>query len=146
MEDDRDRRGRGFRRERRRVAALGHDHVDLAGDEVGGQCGQAIKVALGPAVFDRHVLTLDIAGFAQSLAESSELQLNHCVHGGLKRADEADHRYRLLLRAGHERIRCRADDNRHEIAASHPHLPLMLSADYGSTGPLPKTRTNANSA
>ena len=48
---------------------LGHDHVDLAADEIGGQCGQPIIVALRPAVFDRHVLSLDIAGFAQSLAE-----------------------------------------------------------------------------
>ena len=51
-------------------AALGHDHVDLAADEVDGQCGQAIEVALPPAVFNRYVLTLDEAGFTQSLSES----------------------------------------------------------------------------
>jgi hypothetical protein len=38
-ENDRDRRGCVFRRERRNVAALGHDQVDIAGDQLGGQCG-----------------------------------------------------------------------------------------------------------
>ena len=73
-EDDRDRRGCAFRRECRRGAAR-HDHVDLAADEVGGQCGQPIIVTLRPAVFDRHVLSLDIAGFAQSLAERGHKRL-----------------------------------------------------------------------
>ncbi len=40
-EDDRDRRGRAFRRQCRRRAADRHDHVDLAADEVGGQCRAA---------------------------------------------------------------------------------------------------------
>ena len=53
-----------------------HDHVDLAADEVGGQCGQPIIAALRPAVFDRHILSLDIAGFAQSLAERGHKRCN----------------------------------------------------------------------
>ena len=56
-----------------------HDHVDLAADEVGGQCGQPIIVALRPAVFDRHVLSLDVAGFAQSLAERGH---KRCMRAG----------------------------------------------------------------
>jgi hypothetical protein len=36
---------------------------------IGGQCRQPIAAALGPAVFDRHVLSFDIAGIAQSLVE-----------------------------------------------------------------------------
>ena len=51
------------------------DHVDLAADEIGGQCGQPIIVALRPAVFDRHVLSLDVAGFAQSLVERGDNRL-----------------------------------------------------------------------
>jgi hypothetical protein len=62
VEDDRDRRGRPFCRERRRVAALGHDHVDLAIDEIGRQCEEPIIMALRPAVFDRDVLSLDVTG------------------------------------------------------------------------------------
>ena len=67
-EDDRDRRGRVFAASADSAAAR-RDQIDLAADEVGGQCGQPIIVALRPAVFDRHVLALDIAGFAQPLAE-----------------------------------------------------------------------------
>jgi hypothetical protein len=97
VEEDRDRRGRLLCSQGGRVAALGDDYVDLAGSEVGGQCGKPVIMALGTAVFDRHVLTLDIAGLAQPLSKSGKLQLNHRVHGGLKRADETDHRQRLLL-------------------------------------------------
>ena len=50
-----------------------HDHVDLAADQIGGQCGQPIIVALRPAVFDRHVLSLDVAGLAQPLAERGQI-------------------------------------------------------------------------
>ncbi|HEX3410283.1 MAG TPA: hypothetical protein VHT00_01080 [Stellaceae bacterium] len=55
-------------------AARSYDHVDLAADEIGGQCRQSIIAALRPAVFDRHVLSLDIAGFAQSLAEPGHIR------------------------------------------------------------------------
>ena len=51
------------------VGGDGHDHVDLAADEVGGQCRQPIIVALRPAVFDRQVLSLDVAALTQSLVE-----------------------------------------------------------------------------
>jgi hypothetical protein len=47
---------------------------------------------------------------------------------------------RLLLRAGQERIRRRACENRHEIAASHAPPPdLAPSRDYGSTEANPIT-------
>jgi hypothetical protein len=68
-EDDRDRRGRVFCCACGNGAAYGRDDVDLAADEFGGQCGQPIILALHPAVFDRDVLALDVAGFAQSLVE-----------------------------------------------------------------------------
>src|SRR3954452_6658632 len=72
-------------------------------------------MALRPEVLDRYVLSLEIAGFAQSLAEPG--------HQGRQRterlaAEETDHRERLL-RADQERIRRRAGENRHEIPASH---------------------------
>ena len=43
---------------------------------------QAIEVALPPAIYDRYVLTLDEARFAQSLPESSLLQLDQRTHAG----------------------------------------------------------------
>src|SRR5262249_37066071 len=49
------------------------------------------------AIFDRYVEALDKAGFAQSLAERSLLQLNLRTHAGCKAAEEADHRQFYLL-------------------------------------------------
>jgi hypothetical protein len=42
----------------------------MTADEIIGECGQSIVVAIGPAVLDRRILALDIAGFAQALTES----------------------------------------------------------------------------
>jgi hypothetical protein len=77
-------------------AARRYDQVDLAADEVGGQCGQPIILALGPAVFDRQILPFDIAGFAQSLVERG---YKWRIWAGRGAAEETDHRHRLLLRA-----------------------------------------------
>ncbi len=96
--------------------AARRDHVDLAADEIGGQCGQPIIVALRPAVFDRHVLSLDIAGFAQSLVERGHIR---CSRAGRAGAEEADHRHRLLLRAQGARRRHRAAQQEHQLAAPH---------------------------
>ena len=51
------------------VAADRDDHGHLAADQIGRQRRQSIVLTLRPAVFDRHVLALDIAGFVQALAE-----------------------------------------------------------------------------
>ena len=45
------------------------DHGHLTADQIGRQRRQSIVLALGPAVFDRDVLALDIAGFVQALPE-----------------------------------------------------------------------------
>ena len=45
------------------------DDGDPTADQVGRQFRQAIVVIVRPAVFDRHVAALDVAGFAQALAE-----------------------------------------------------------------------------
>jgi len=57
-------------------------------------------LTLSPAVFDRNVLSLDIAGFAQPLANSGHKRHEQA---GRRAAEEADHRHRLLLRARGER-------------------------------------------
>src|SRR5262245_45586915 len=43
---------------------------DLAADEVGRHCGQSIKLALRPAVFDGHVSALSEPRLAQTPVES----------------------------------------------------------------------------
>ena len=48
------------------------DHGDLSANQFGRQRRQPIELILGPAVFDRHVLALDIAGLLQALAECAQ--------------------------------------------------------------------------
>jgi len=42
----------------------------MTADEIIGECGQSIVLAIGPAVLDRRILALDIAGFAKAPTES----------------------------------------------------------------------------
>jgi hypothetical protein len=71
---------------------------------------------IGPAVFDRHVLALDIAGFLQALAKSTQ-RLDECI---MRLAvEEPDHRHRRLLRPCRERPRRRAAEKRDELAAPY---------------------------
>jgi hypothetical protein len=46
------------------VAATGCDQVNLVVDKFRSQRWQPIMVTLGPVIFDRDVLTLDIASLA----------------------------------------------------------------------------------
>ena len=71
-EDDRNRRGRRLCRQCRRSAAGRDNHGHLAANQIGRQCRQSIVLALRPAIFDRHVPALDVAGFAQALAERAQ--------------------------------------------------------------------------
>ena len=77
---------------------------------------QAIELSVRPAIFDRYILALDIAGFLQTLTE--------CVHLGrvaVRRCaiEKSDHRERLLLRT-HREWPCRhAAEKRDEIASLH---------------------------
>ena len=75
---------------------LGRDHVHPSADEIGGQCGQSIIATIRPTVFDRYVLSFDVPGIAQSLAERGHIRCEHAA--GRPGAEEADHRHRLLLR------------------------------------------------
>ena len=48
------------------------DHGDLPANQIGRQRRQSIELILGPAVYDRHVLALDIAGLLQALAKCAQ--------------------------------------------------------------------------
>jgi hypothetical protein len=41
-------------------------------NQIGRQGGQSIISALGPAIFDAHVLALDVASFGQALVKSRD--------------------------------------------------------------------------
>ena len=77
-EDDGDRRGCRLGRERRSGASGRGDHGDLSANQFGRQRRQSIDLILGPAVFDRHVLALDIAGVLQALAKCAQTVRESC--------------------------------------------------------------------
>src|SRR4051812_46361952 len=73
-----------------------HNHIDLAADEIGSKFGQPIIPVLRPAVFERNVLSLDIAGLAQPPVERGHTWRSRARR---RTGEEADHRNRLVLRA-----------------------------------------------
>jgi hypothetical protein len=50
-----------------------NDHCNAAADQVGCQCWQPIILTVGPAVFHRHILVLDITDFLQALMNRSNI-------------------------------------------------------------------------
>ena len=121
-EDDWDCRRCVLRRLCSKVGAC-HDQIDLAGNKVGGEGRDSIQATLRPAVFYRHVLSLGIAGFAQSVPECGHAR---CRLAGRRGAEVADHRRRLLLRAEgrrpYGRCRRRSAKKSAELAPPHPGL------------------------
>jgi hypothetical protein len=73
-----------------------YDRVDVAADEIGGQCGQPIIMALGPAVLPHHVLAFDEAHFAHSLVDRAANQVAE-ICGRRESTEPTDHQHRLLL-------------------------------------------------
>ena len=90
-------------------------------------------MAFGSAgIFDQDVLPLDIADFAEALAESGKFQLDLGIRAGVKAAEETYHRQSLLLRAGGEQWeRGRARGEPEEVAAPHS---MTSSARASSEG------------
>src|SRR5262249_15997185 len=93
------------------------DHSHMTADEIIDECGQSIVLAIGPAVLDRRILALDIAGFAQAPTESGypggECYIRSAV-------EETNQRHRRLLRPRRERPRSRrAAEERNELATFH---------------------------
>jgi hypothetical protein len=61
---------------------------------------QSIELILGPAVFDRYVLALDIADLFQTLSKRAQaIRLRVGRYG----VEQPDHRHRRLLRASSKR-------------------------------------------
>src|SRR5262245_48383478 len=86
-------------------------------DQIGRQCWQSIVLVICPAVFDRDVLALDIAGLFQASTERGQ---EMWVRTGRLGAEPSDHRHRRLLRPRRERPcgSCPAEQ-RDERAAFH---------------------------
>ena len=75
-------------------------------------------MALQPVVLDRHVLTLNVAGFIEAFAERGHIARAE----GIRRpaVDKRDHRHARLLCVCRERPRdCRGAEKRDERASFH---------------------------
>ena len=123
--DDRYRRRHPLRGNGRSGRTGGKDHSHLATNQIGGERGQPIVLAVGPAVFNRDIFAFDIARLFQAALE--------CAHertplGGGRAAEESDHRHRGLLCAPPARPRRRACQSQHELAPPHLKRHLYLHA------------------
>src|SRR5262249_17814597 len=114
-EDDRYRRARCLDRECRGGGDRG-DRCHPTVNQIGCQHWQLVVSPLCPAVFNPQILTLDVAGLFQALAERRRV-----VCERLRRAtmQKPNHRHRALLRPRRERSCCRAAEQRDERAALH---------------------------
>src|SRR6516162_7029778 len=104
------------------------DHRHLMAYQIGCEVGQSVVLVLSPAILDRHILALDVAGFTKALAECGQ---KACTIDWRRAAKEPNHRHRRLLRTHRERPRCRAADQRDERAAPHS---ITSSARSGNAG------------
>jgi hypothetical protein len=90
------------------------DHRHLTTYQIGCEVGQSVGLVLRPAILDRHILALDVAGFTKALAECGQIG---CTIDRRRAAKESYHRHRSLLRARRERPRGgRAAEQRDEFA------------------------------
>src|SRR5712691_10767806 len=101
----------------RNAAAACGNHGHMTANQIGSQGRKLVVPIHRPPEFDRHVSSLDVADFAQALAERGYAV---CVDAGCSAVEESDRRHRRLLRAGGERHhrRC-ATQKSDELATSH---------------------------
>src|SRR5215471_3247289 len=94
------------------------DHGDLSANQFGRQQRQPIYLALRPAVFDQHVLALDIAGVFEALAECAQAVRVRVVRRCGVEEPNHGHRRLLSMRSKRPRHR-RTAEQRDELAALH---------------------------
>src|SRR5262249_2416391 len=115
-ENDRDRPGCGFSRQRRHRAPWRRNHTRLPMHQVSHLLGEPVEAPFRQAILDGNVLALDVAGFTNALSECGQ---KACTIGKERprSAEEPDHRHRGLLRARRKRPRGRrAAEQRYELA------------------------------
>src|SRR6516162_4239711 len=92
------------------------DHRHLTAYQIGCEVGQYVVLVLRPAILDYNILALDVAGFANALAECGQIT---CTISKRRAAEKSNHRHRGLLRPRRERPRCRTAEKRDELAPVH---------------------------
>ena len=111
------------------AASQRNDHRDPTANQFGRDRRQSIILAFRPAVFDRHVLALDITGFFQTLRNARRRSRDRPRRYP---AEESNHRHRRLLRARAERPRVAAPPRRRDELASSHCLPRIEAQDKAS--------------
>ena len=116
------------RRGRRR-----NDHGDAAADEIGCQRRQPIELIVRPAVFDRHVLALDVARFLKPWR--NERGSRSCSRIAFDRPPRTRSPASVaLLRPRHHRPRRRAPEPRDELPPSHRSSPSRWTGSLSRPG------------
>src|SRR5262249_11029155 len=91
---------------------------------------QPVQFIVSPAVFDREVLALDIAGVLEALAESA--QPTRIALGRLG-VEEPDHRHSRLLRSRRKRPCRRNAEKRYKLAPLHSITSSARAMSVGGT-------------
>src|SRR5262249_52815029 len=117
--------------------AQGSDSCNATADEVTHERRQAIVLAAEPMVLNDSVLAFNVAGFAEAFRERCRM-----ASGAIERSttDKADHRQllRLLRTRRQRRSRCRAAEQRDELAPLHHSITSSARArkDSGIVRPI----------
>jgi hypothetical protein len=91
---------------------------DLPADQIGCKRRKSVVATLGPAIFDRDVLALDIALLCQPFTECSNQGCRVLGRPAPEKPD--DRRHRLLRMRREEPCGCPASSKRDELPPSHP--------------------------
>src|SRR5262249_5517497 len=85
----------------------------LTAYQIGCKIGQSVVLVLRPAILNRHILALDVAGFTKALAECGQIG---CTIDRRRAEEEPYHRHRRLLRPRRKRPSGRAAEQQYELA------------------------------
>src|SRR5262249_34316969 len=91
--------------------------------------GQPVELAVRPAGFESHVCAVGEAPFVQALAKC---RFERREPFGRSTAENPDHRHQLL-RAPRERPRCRAAEQRDELAPLHSITSSTCASKIGES-------------
>src|SRR5262245_21131456 len=102
---------------RKRTWRVDRDNdVDLQSNQLRGKPGKSIELLFRRTELEEKILAFNVTGFAQCFTQLRPKGLDICISYE-ERTNSID--LRLLLRARRERPRCRATEQRDELASFH---------------------------
>src|SRR2546421_8156116 len=106
------------------------NHRHLTVYQIGCEVGQSVGLVLSPAILDRHILAVDVAGSTKALAECGQIA---CTIDRRRAAKESNHRHRLLRARRKRPRRPRAAEKRDELAPPHSITSSARASSVGGT-------------